>query len=66
MKATRNASPQAWRRLRKHLTDEEMRDIARDIAAEIASGHDNITPGTVVTDIDWALRFVNWDSRKQV
>lgn len=31
----RQASPQAWRRLRRSLTDSELRDVARDLAAEL-------------------------------
>lgn len=31
--AERNATRHAWNRLRKHVTDSELKDIARDITA---------------------------------
>lgn len=66
--AHRIASPQAWCRLRKALTDNELRDIAEDIRNVL---DDERSLGTGVADnivadsIYHALAAKNWESLKQ-
>ncbi len=53
----RHASPQAWRRLRKTMTDSELRDIAIDIA--------NVLKEPVAHPIAFALIHADWDKASQ-
>lgn len=56
--AHRQASSQAWRRLRRTMTDGELRDIAIDIA--------NILKEPVAAHgIAFALIHANWDKASQ-
>ncbi len=53
----RHASPQAWRRLRKTMTEGELQDIAIDIA--------NVLKEPVAHRIAYALIHANWDKADQ-
>ena len=53
----RHASPQAWRRLRKTMTDRELQDIAIDIA--------NVLKEPVAHPIAFALIHADWDKADQ-
>lgn len=61
----RHASPQAWRRLRRQLTDSELRDIAKDIAAVISC---SAVPygGTAAAAVYEALAVEPWEYKRQV
>lgn len=52
----RNMSPQAWRRLRATMTEGELRDLAKDLAAEVGGDADAIASALTSTD---------WESRRQ-
>ncbi len=52
----RHASPQAWRRLRKTMTDDELLDIAIDIANVLKEP---------AAPIAFALIHADWDKASQ-
>lgn len=61
---TRHMSAQAWRRLRKQMTDSELEDLAKDLSALLeASGG--------LTDeqqqqLAFGLTGFNWEAQKQL
>ena len=59
---TRNASPQAWRRLRKCLGPGEAKNLAADIAAIIEAELDT---SSTAASIEFALVGFNWDTKRQ-
>ncbi len=59
---TRNASAQAWRRLRKNLGAGEPKGLAADIAAIIEA--ESGTASTAAS-IEFALVEFNWDTKRQ-
>ncbi len=59
---TRTASPQAWRRLRKHLGPGEPKNLATDIAAIIEA---EAGTSTTAASIEFALVGFNWDTKRQ-
>lgn len=64
----RNASPQAWRRLRKGATDSEKQAIAKDIANILVvdvAGVSEVNRDSLVGTIHFALASFNWDERTQ-
>ncbi len=54
----RHASPQAWRRLKKTMTDGELRDIALDLAA--------VTEQPISDLLEYGLIRVDWNKAKQI
>lgn len=59
-RASRRASPQAWRRLRNSLSVSELQDIAEDIASMVED-----SPSADFA-IEAALIDVDWEARKQI
>ena len=58
----RNASSQAWRRLRKTLGAGEAENLAADIAAIIEAEADT---ASTAASIEFALVGFNWDTKRQ-
>jgi len=59
---TRQASPQAWRRLRKTMTDGELRDIAFEIAAIVEAEENS---NDLTQSISYALLAFPWGDQSQ-
>lgn len=65
---TRAASRQAWRRLRKTMSEGELRDIAEDIAKIVKADVDgarDLDGAALIGTIEFALSSFNWDERTQ-
>lgn len=61
---TRHMSPQAWRRLRKQMTDSELCDLAKDLSALLeASG--GLTEEQQ-EQLAFGLTGFNWEAQKQL
>lgn len=48
---SRHMSPQAWRRLRDRMRDEELHDLAKDLAAFTGADADELA--VALTSVDW-------------
>ena len=58
---TRHMSVQAWRRLRRSMTDGELRDLARDLVAFRETDEESSLNGSLA----WALTTHPWEKARQ-
>lgn len=65
----RNASRQAWKRLRRTMTESESKDIAADVYRILSAdveGMSDLDEGSVKGTIVFALHDFAWETKEQI